>query len=519
MKIANLVSLFAALMLAMALGSTTIAIWTTDRSEFFKQRISLAHRSYEGHLQLIANTYQLFKQYGDAMLIGDRDRGAGEAQLIAQIRTDIAGIRRVIGEEIELVGSEEIEELQALSRIERKIEDLIVQFEAFRLDASPDSIRNRWAVLSNILDNEIDRDFITLVDEVLREEYREVEETRAMAAAAARQAIRLAYGFAAVALLITTLAIVMYRRQIALPLSQLIDGVRRFSAGDFKSRINPHGSNEISEIGAVLDDMAASVDTRTNMLTAHNTRLESAVKQRTSELEHLLAEAEATAVNRRQLLADVSHELRTPLTIIQGESEVALRGEPKSIPEYQEALRRARDTAKHTNRLVDDLLFISRKEAGEIHLDVQETDLNALLEQTLALFGNDVPILPSVEKATAKIDALRIRQCVLALLHNARRHGGTDIVARIDHAPIGFRIAIEDNGPGLSDTDKAHAFERFFRGSNAARNYSDGTGLGLPVVRAIMEAHGGTAQLADRAGGGLIAVINIPARPTLRTAS
>lgn len=519
MKIANLVSLFAALMLAMALGSTTIAIWTTDRSEFFKQRISLAHRSYEGHLQLVANTYQLFKQYGDAMLIGDRDRGVGETELIAQIRQDIVAIRQVIGEEIELVGSEEIEELQALSRIERKIEDLIVQFEAFRLDSSPDSISNRWTTLSNILDNEIDRDFIALVNDVSQEEYREVEETRAMAAAAARQAIMLAYAFAATALLITTLAIAVYHRQIALPLKQLIDGVRRFSAGDFKSRINPHGSNEISEIGAVLDDMAASVDSRTHMLTEHNTRLESAVKHRTSELERLLAEAEASAVNRRQLLADVSHELRTPLTIIQGESEVALRGEPKSIMEYQEALRRARDTAKHTNRLVDDLLFISRKEAGEIRLDVKDTNLNTLLEQTLTLFDHDVPMLPSVENATANIDALRIRQCVVALLHNARRHGGSQIVARIDHAPMGFRIAIEDDGPGLSNADKACAFERFFRGSNAARNYSDGTGLGLPVVRAIMEAHGGTAQLADREGGGLVAVINIPVRPKLRAAS
>ena len=80
--------------------------------------------------------------------------------------------------------------------------------------------------------------------------------------------------------------------------------------------------------------MAASVQTRTQMLTDQNTKLESAVRSRTWELERLLAEAKASALNRRQLLADVSHELRTPLTIIQGESEVALRGETKSAEEY-----------------------------------------------------------------------------------------------------------------------------------------------------------------------------------------
>ncbi len=519
MKIVTLVNLYAVTMLLLALGGASIAIWTANRAEFFNQRITLAHSSYELHLQLEANTYQLFKQYGDAMLIGDRDQGTGEAELIGRIRQNISDIRRIIGEEIELVGEEEIEELALLSRMELKIDDLIVQFEAVIADSTPESLSRNWFGLSAILDDDIDRDFRAMIDDALAEELEEVSETREDAAAHMAFANRMTYGFAVLAIAFTLVALWSYRGQITGPLARLIAGVRRFASGRFDAPIGITGRNEIAEVGQVLDDMAVQVEARTRSLTDQNTELERAVQARTNELERLLGEARTSEANRRQLLADVSHELRTPLTIIQGESDIALRGGEKSAQEYRDALVRARDAAAHTARLVDDLLFISRKEAGAARLTLEPLDLRALLADTVGMINADVPVLSDIAGALVTGDPVRLRQSIIALLQNARVHGGPEIVTRLDPTPLGFRIAVEDNGPGMSDADKEQAFERFFRGSNVAANYAIGAGLGLPVVRSIAEAHGGTARLEDRPGGGTVAVIEVPSRPVLKAVS
>ena len=519
MKIVTLVNLFAVTMLIFALGGASIAIWTANRAEFFNQRINLAHKSYELHLQLTANTYQLFKQYGDAMLIGDRDQGTGEAELIGLIRRNISDIRNVIGEEIELVGEEEIEELALLARIERKIDGLIFQFEAVTATSTLESLSRSWSGLSTILDNEIDRDFRAMIDDALAEELEEVRETREEAAAHMTFSNRLTYGFALLAIAFTLAALWSFRGQITGPLGRLIFGVRRFASGRFDTPIGIAGGNEIAEVGQVLDDMAVQVEARTRSLTDQNIELERAVQARTDELERLLGEARASEAHRRQLLADVSHELRTPLTIIQGESDIALRGGEKSAHEYRDALVRARDAAAHTARLVDDLLFISRKEAGAPRLTLEALDLRALLADTVGMVNADIPVLSDIPAALVTADPVRLRQCIIALLQNARVHGGAEVLARLNATPSGFRIAVEDNGPGMSDADKEQAFERFFRGSDAAVNYTVGVGLGLPVVRSIAQAHGGAARLEDRPGGGTVAVIEVPGRPVLKAAS
>ncbi len=519
MRIVNLVNLFAITMLMLSLGGAAIAIWTAGRAEFFNQRITLAHNSYERHLLLASNTYQLFKQYGDAMMIGDRDLGSGEAELIGRTRANISDIRGIIGEEIDLVGEEEIEELELLSRIEIKIEELIVKFEAIIAGQSLDTPSQTWAMLSTVLDDEIDRDFRAMIADALEEELEEVGETREEAMAHTVFANRITYGFAVLAIAVTLCALWSYRGQITAPLGHLMCGVRSFAAGRFDTPIQVAGRNEIAEVGQVLDDMATQVEARTRALTDHNLELERAVRDRTDDLQRMLVKAQTSEANRRQLLADVSHELRTPLTIIQGESDIALRGGDKTAQEYRDALCRARDAAAHTARLVDDLLFISRKEAGGARLALQHLDLEVLLADTVAMMHGDVPILSDVDAAPTIGDPLRLRQCIIALLQNARHHGGTEIVVRLDHTPAGYRIAVEDDGPGMSDAEKERAFERFFRGPNATANYVEGSGLGLPVVRSIAEAHGGAAWLENRPGGGMIAAIAVPKRPMLKAVS
>ena len=105
------------------------------------------------------------------------------------------------------------------------------------------------------------------------------------------------------------------------------------------------------------------------------------------------------------------------------------------------------------------------------------------------------------------------------MLQNAQHYGAGAIMIRLDHGPGDYRIAVEDEGPGMSAMEKKDAFQRFFRGSNAADRYPEGTGLGLPVARAIVEAHGGTISLEDRPGGGLNSIITLPKQRQIEAAS
>ncbi|QBF30704.1 hypothetical protein CFI11_05665 [Thalassococcus sp. S3] len=506
-------------MLILVLGGTAISIWTTNRAAYYNDRIMLAHASYEAHLKLANATYRLFKQYGDRILIGGEGRTFERAVLIQEIRGNITEIRQIIGEEIDLVGEEEIDELATLALLETKINGLIVKFKQITSQGAPEVLAQNWSGLSLILDNEIDRDFQSLIEAALAEELEETEETRLAAKTHEKFANRLAISFALLAITFTGFALWSYRSRIQRPLHQLMSGVEMFSAGHFNKVIGLKGRDEIAQVATVLDDMAAQVEERTRSLESQNAKLEDAVRSRTVELERLLEDAQTAETNRRRLMADVSHELRTPLTIIQGETEVALRGAEKTAEEYQEALRRARDTAKHTNRLVDDLLFIARREAGVAKLDLQEVDLASLMTETLSMVAPSIPFVTTINNAPTRVDPMRIRQCIIALLQNARRYGGDQIEARLDATQDGFVLSVADHGPGMSDAEKQQAFSRFFRGSNAAEDYAEGTGLGLPVVKSIAEAHGGSVALADAEGSGLVVSIHLPGRPRLQAVS
>ncbi|WP_161793896.1 sensor histidine kinase, partial [Jannaschia aquimarina] len=244
-------------------------------------------------------------------------------------------------------------------------------------------------------------------------------------------------------------------------------------------------------------------------------RLEAMVDARTAEQRRLIAEIERNASQKRQLLADISHELRTPLTIIQGEAEVTLRRGEQPAEIYQDALARIRDSARHTNRIVDDLLLISRQEAAQLRLDRHEHDVRSILREAAETFPRDVALDLPEAPLHAYVDALRLRQCMLALFQNARRHGGPHIAASAREADGRLLLIVEDDGPGLSDGEKAQAFDRFFRGSGASGN-EEGHGLGLPIVRSIVQAHDGTVDLADVETGGLRVIVDLPLRPTPR---
>ena len=522
MRIISKLYLSVGLLLAIAVGGAALAIICARQGSYHLTRTNLAHQQYEAYLSLSTHTYELFKQFGDAMLIGDRDRGEGQTELLARIRADIARIRRIAAEEIQLVGEEEIEELEHLERIETKIEDLLLEYEAVVKSRNRDQLSSYWTRLSHMLDETIDKDFKQLIQEGIAGEAAEVDEERARTMAMIRMFQILAAFFTLVAIVAAVASVWILRRDIREPILKLVRGASALERGDLEHRIDIAGRSELDDVALAFNKMAQEVSSREKALSSSNTRLEQAISERTAELERLLGALKESDSNRRRLLADVSHELRTPLTIIRGEADVALRAGDSSVENYRDALENIRDAAMHTAGLVDDLLFVARREAGETRLKLETVDLAQLLPKVVDQHGavaqqNKARLffVSDIDEALVRADAGRIRQVALILLENAMRYGGSTIELRLDQAPMGFAVSVSDDGPGMTEDERIRAFERFFRGSNAAERYRHGSGLGLPVAKAIVEAHGGDIALKTGPGEGVMVSFILPRRAKL----
>lgn len=212
----------------------------------------------------------------------------------------------------------------------------------------------------------------------------------------------------------------------------------------------------------------------------------------------------------RQFVADASHELRTPLATIKGYAELSRRA-PADTATAQAALNKVETEAARMSGLVEDLLLLARLDAGR-PLEQGQVDLTRLLLESVSdarVLGPDhrwqLDLPPDVVDAAG--DEGRLRQVIRNLLENARRHtppGTTiDVAARPATHPGGWAtITIADDGPGFAPDLVPVAFERFTRGDVARHRGTDpgGSGLGLSLVRAIVEAHGGTVTLTSKSG-------------------
>jgi signal transduction histidine kinase len=512
------------LLLVLAVGGGALAAVSAHRASLELERANVANHLLQRYLALSNHSYQLFKQFGDAILIGDRDLGQGETLLLSWIKEDFDAIRHDIGKEIYLIGEEEIEEYDALAEIERLLNGLIAEHYAILdLKKTGAPLGDLSLRLTRMHDEIIDRDFNRMIREVIEDETLEVLETQAAAARRMELLVTLVIAFLLIALFSASGAVWTLVRDIRGPLLRLSKGAEALAAGDLGHRIDASGPGELRNLARAFNVMANEVARREAEIAGKNRDLEEVIAGRTAELERALEVLKTNEAKRRQLLADVSHELRTPLTIIRGEADIALRGAPKEPESYREALERARSAAEHSARIVDDLLFVARREASEARLRLEELDLSRLLSRlveesaNLAISaGTRVLYVGPVTEARVRADSVRIRQVMLILIENAVHYGGDVIRVGLEQVASGYLVSVSDNGPGITQQDQEQAFERFYRGSNAAQRYARGTGLGLPVAKAIIEAHGGEIALRSVPGGGVTVVFTLPTRPALR---
>jgi len=210
----------------------------------------------------------------------------------------------------------------------------------------------------------------------------------------------------------------------------------------------------------------------------------------------------------RQFVADASHELRTPLSTIHGYAELSRRT-PDDAQMLAQAMDKVETEATRMSALVADMLLLARLDSGR-PLEREEVDVTRLLLEAVAdakvvapehVWRLDLP----EEPVTVVGDEHRLHQVVTNLINNARRHtrAGTTITVGARPGPVDgehVQITVHDDGPGIPDSLHGRVFERFTRGDSSRTRSSGGAGLGLSLVRAITEAHGGTASMDSRPG-------------------
>lgn len=277
---------------------------------------------------------------------------------------------------------------------------------------------------------------------------------------------------------------VLFSRWLTAPLRQLGQSVLALRDGKRAQRAQVTGSRETRALASAFNDMATTL--------------------------------EQNEQARRNMVADVAHELRTPLTVLQSNLYAML---DDVYPLDKGHIARLYDQTRMLNRLVEDLHQLALADADQLPLNKAETDLGCLLMDAAAMFepaaeAKQITLTHAIPEnlPPLALDAERIHQVLYNLLNNALRHtpqaGTVTLSAR--HEAQAVVVQIQDTGEGIPPAHLAHIFDRFYRVSKDRNRTTGGSGLGLPIARAIMQAHGGQIRAASTLGQGTTFTLYFP---------
>lgn len=280
------------------------------------------------------------------------------------------------------------------------------------------------------------------------------------------------------------------------PVDDMIDTAAAIAAGDLSQRVPAADpESELGRLGTSLNHMLTNIEDAFAAEGRANWRL-------------------------KQFVADASHELRTPLAAISGYTELVGKGAFEDAQERQGALHRIEAETKRMGRLVDDLMLLARLDLAETGasapLEIRKVDLAAVVRDAMtdhnAIDGSRPVTADDGTPQFMSGDSERLTQVVANLLANLRAHTPEGTVAHLAVYREGDRIRLDyrDHGPGLAPESVDRIFDRFYRADPSRIRKSGGAGLGLAIVAAIVEAHGGSVSAHNHSEGGTLICLTFP---------
>jgi signal transduction histidine kinase len=249
----------------------------------------------------------------------------------------------------------------------------------------------------------------------------------------------------------------------------LEEGAQAITARDLSHRVPVQGSREIRAVADSFNQMAQRLETAESL--------------------------------RQNLLADVAHELRHPVHILKGNLQAIL---DDVYPLNKEEIARLVDQTQHLTALINDLHELAQAEAQQLPLHKQATDIAQLVKDVTAVFkpaaaAKQIELQVALLGAmpTIEVDTARMRQVLHNLLDNALRHtpGNGRVHITVEQTEAGLQIKVADSGAGIEPEALPHVFDRFYRTDSARSREQGSAGLGLAIVRAIVESHGGSVTV------------------------
>lgn len=310
--------------------------------------------------------------------------------------------------------------------------------------------------------------------------------------------LRLIGGIVTAAVLAALAALAWWVIRVGLrPLERMEQTAGAIAAGDLSARVE--STDERTEVG----------------------RLGIALNSMLGQIEGAFAERQASEDRLRHFLADASHELRTPLSSIRGYAEIFRTGAAREPDELAKAMKRIEDEAERMGVLVNDLLVLARldevREPTRTNVDLAAVAAEACEDARTVAADRSIEL--EADRATEVLgDPEQLRQVVTNLLRNALIHtpAGSPIDVSATTAGDSAVLVVRDDGPGFESGDEERVFERFWRRDASRGRDGAGAGLGLAIVAAIADAHGGKITAANATGGGAEFTLILPAQAPSR---
>ncbi|MCD0443054.1 HAMP domain-containing histidine kinase [Glycomyces sp. A-F 0318] len=295
-----------------------------------------------------------------------------------------------------------------------------------------------------------------------------------------------AIGTAALALPVAGVIALLAAGGVLRPVRELRDTAQRLADGDLDARTPPQGADELAQLTATVNEMAGS-------------------------LQASMAAMRRMQSDARRFAADVSHELRTPLTTLTAVAEVlADAADRMEETDARESARLAVTEIHRMVRLAEDLMEVSRFDAGTVRPRLEEIDAAEAVRDTLRARGwLDRVELTGPDGIALRAERRRLDVIVANLVGNALRHGAPPVRVRVREAGPEVRIEVADAGPGLPDHVLPHVFDRFYKADDA-RARTPGSGLGLAIALENARLHGGGLTAGNGDDGGARFVLRLP---------